>query len=495
VGFGKGIPRTFWTKVHQNRQYELMLQTGETDITGIQFKSRPMLLVTLTIQKGKDFSFVSGRLGVFLVTPKDNGDRRGSRVCLLTRTQATELDELSTALGQVLRAAVAMPRLDATSVRFDYLGPNCCRIGDEVRRTEHPCVARQELAVRSAPRANIVFALSFPFMTKVLRSYDSRLRQTQRRPDVYLASQRVGKARIVCTFKDKSASDRSEDNVQRCDDNAWLWEERGCLLILATKYHRGLHWTDSFSDCVAVVQRLKALHVAGYVHGDIRAFNIVFGANELIDYDFGGKVNPVDGTPKYPHGYKPDLPDGSRWGKEGRSITMYDDWYALRMVLTHFHEIEPIAPEAQAVEFKRKIAELKEECGRGLSVEELTKEGGIVEGVASAAVNLLQSAEASECRIAPEARFLAYLQDIGFYYPQKEGNAEENVRENVVVGAKVRDTTQVPSSTPPPPSSVQSKDDSMLSHPLLTDRVSLDTRGRTARTRNEPHSISKVDSR
>jgi hypothetical protein len=303
----------------------------------------------------------------------------------------------------------------------------------------------------------------------------------------------------LCKFKDKNASDTtSEESAQRCRSSAddWLWEERGCLLILVTKHHTGQHWTESFSDCVAVVQRLKAFHVDGYVHGDIRAFNVVFGANELIDYDFGGKVNQADGTPKYPHGYKPDLPDGWRWGKEGRSITMYDDWYALRMVLTRFHEIEPIAPcGVQAVEFKRKIAELREKCGGGLSVEELTKEGGIVEGVASAAVNLLQSAEATECRIAPEARFLAYLQDIGFYYPQKEGNAEENVEENVVVGAKVRDTTQVPSSAPPPPPSVQSKDDSMLSHPLLTDRVSLDTRGRTARTRNEPYSISKEDSR
>lgn len=278
----------------------------------------------------------------------------------------------------------------------------------------------------------------FSFLIQVLRSYDSRLRPTQRRPDVYLIPELVGQVRILYRFADTNASDVSEGGARRCRKPAWLWEERGCLVILVTKHHEGRHWTESFSECVGVVQNLKTFHMDGYVHGDIRAFNIIFGANELIDYDFAGKVNQAEGTPKYPFGYKQILRDGTRFGVEGRPITMYDDWYSLLMVLTHVHKIVPIAPCAvQADELDAKMSEF-ENC-EGLPVEELTKEGGVVEGVASAAVNLLETAEAKGCSIAPEKGFLQYLQCIGFYQEKKD-IAEE--------GARVRDASETATGSP-----------------------------------------------
>lgn len=130
VGFGD-THHARWKKVHQLRQYEHILQRGTNRV---RLKSRPMLLATLTINKGGNdsFDFESGSMAVFLVTPKDEDGRRGSRVCLLTRTTAETLDVLSAFLGQVLRAAVALPRLDDDLKGFEYLGPNACRIGDKV---------------------------------------------------------------------------------------------------------------------------------------------------------------------------------------------------------------------------------------------------------------------------------------------------------------------------------------------------------------------------
>jgi hypothetical protein len=87
------------------------------------------------------------------------------------------------------------------------------------------------------------------------------------------------------------------------------------------------------------------------------------------------------------------------------------------MVLTRFHDIDP--PDGcfkELSELRRNIAEL-EDCGGGMSsVEELTqKGGGGIEGVAAAAVDLLEAAEARGCRIAPERVFRNYLRSAGLY--------------------------------------------------------------------------------
>ncbi|KAG7337538.1 hypothetical protein IV203_014651 [Nitzschia inconspicua] len=65
---------------------------------------------------------------------------------------------------------------------------------------------------------------------------------------------------------------------------------------------------------------LQALHEAGFVHGDIRAYNTVSkDANEgwLVDFDFGGK----SGEQTYPKGYRRNLDDGIQMGTEDGVIT------------------------------------------------------------------------------------------------------------------------------------------------------------------------------
>jgi tRNA A-37 threonylcarbamoyl transferase component Bud32 len=62
---------------------------------------------------------------------------------------------------------------------------------------------------------------------------------------------------------------------------------------------------------VPVISQLEALHSKGFVHGDIRGFNVVFGKTDeegwLIDFDFGGKLGR-----KYPKGYRTALDDFRR---------------------------------------------------------------------------------------------------------------------------------------------------------------------------------------
>jgi hypothetical protein len=221
----------------------------------------------------------------------------------------------------------------------------------------------------------------------------------------------------VCYFVDPNANSMNAEAAESLHSNAWLWKMRGSLLVVATKYHKGRHWTNSFSECIDVVRALERLHKAGFVHGDIRAFNIIFGAGELIDFDFGGRVNLNDGTPKYPTGYKRVLPDGRRLGKPGNPISMHDDWCALMDVMTVFHEIDYVERYAvQSREFREEVTKLVE---RDLTMDELIKDGGIVEGVAAAAVKLLTIAEKSGCKIAPGMNFMQDLQDFGLY-PEDE---------------------------------------------------------------------------
>eukprot|EP00980_Cylindrotheca_fusiformis_P020893 scaffold7903_cov75-Cylindrotheca_fusiformis.AAC.2 len=77
------------------------------------------------------------------------------------------------------------------------------------------------------------------------------------------------------------------------------------MMIIAVPYRPGSHIARKPKDFVPIIKQLQELHNMGFVHGDIRAFNTVFGEKEnegswLIDFDTGGKIG---GSTKYPTGY------------------------------------------------------------------------------------------------------------------------------------------------------------------------------------------------
>ncbi|KAG7358092.1 RIO1 family protein [Nitzschia inconspicua] len=93
-------------------------------------------------------------------------------------------------------------------------------------------------------------------------------------------------------------------------------------------------------------EMLQALHEAGFVHGDIRAYNIVFKDRKkgwLIDFDFGGKSD----VQTYPKGYRQSLNDGIRIGEDGKAITKYHDWYALGTLMFTIHSIPEDAQSSE----------------------------------------------------------------------------------------------------------------------------------------------------
>ena len=119
----------WWKKVDQGITY---LQA----LTKVARFTEPMLFTVVTLAKTNRES-MSARLGVFLCTQrKPESPSDDFRVALLWRTETKDLQELSKAFGRMLRATCLLPKWkDTACENYQYLGPNCCRIGDKVRRS------------------------------------------------------------------------------------------------------------------------------------------------------------------------------------------------------------------------------------------------------------------------------------------------------------------------------------------------------------------------
>jgi hypothetical protein len=123
----------------------------------------------------------------------------------------------------------------------------------------------------------------------------------------------------------------------------WMWTMQGELVVISIPFVEGNHFASTVEDFIPVVRALKRMHEEGYVHGDIRCFNIIFGKG-LIDLDFGGRIESA----RYPPGYQDSLRDGQRLGSAGQSIAKWHDWYALTHVIFRLHDLQ--YPEHESIE-------------------------------------------------------------------------------------------------------------------------------------------------
>jgi serine/threonine protein kinase len=141
------------------------------------------------------------------------------------------------------------------------------------------------------------------------------------------------------------------DNIPFIDDQDWpdfstkgnrSGEQESSILVISIPYLTGFHIAEKPSDFIPVIDHLVALHDSGFVHGDIRGYNILVrgGTDEksgyLIDFDFGGcKI-----AAKYPSGYRTELVDGNRKGKVDEKIMPWHDWYALGRLIFDIHKLK-----------------------------------------------------------------------------------------------------------------------------------------------------------
>jgi hypothetical protein len=127
------------------------------------------------------------------------------------------------------------------------------------------------------------------------------------------------------------------------NDRDWIWKFRGCLSVLSVPYHVGRHWAVRLSEVIRLVEQLRDLHKRGFVHGNVRGCNTVFGAesSHLIDFDFGGEVGGQN-PPKFPENYQFALPDGDRKLRQrSAEISWMDDVFAMKQLIFIKHEVEP----------------------------------------------------------------------------------------------------------------------------------------------------------
>jgi hypothetical protein len=108
----------------------------------------------------------------------------------------------------------------------------------------------------------------------------------------------------------------------------------GQFVAIVVPYRHGVHYATNLKDFKPVLRHLRRLHALGFVHGDVRGFNMAMNNEDeghLIDLDYGGKVKCNFGNPpRYPEGYNFGLADGDREEQPERNlITMKDDLQAM----------------------------------------------------------------------------------------------------------------------------------------------------------------------
>jgi hypothetical protein len=98
-----------------------------------------------------------------------------------------------------------------------------------------------------------------------------------------------------------NAAEWSFGDVSEPDHCDALWDEKGHLLVVQASFCEGEHRAYHVGDFEPIIVQLQDLHRQGFVHGDIRFFNIVLRRKEglLIDFNLGGRIGEVT----FPKGY------------------------------------------------------------------------------------------------------------------------------------------------------------------------------------------------
>lgn len=117
-------------------------------------------------------------------------------------------------------------------------------------------------------------------------------------------------------------------------------------VYVAYDYVEGAHTLLNSLQAKQVIQQLIQLLDSNLVHGDIRLYNVIFGAAQstLIDFDLSGTAN-ID---CYPRGYNREIPDGDRHSEAcgGERMQHAHDWFGMATIFAFFEpcltDLKPI---------------------------------------------------------------------------------------------------------------------------------------------------------
>ena len=254
-------------------------------------------------------------------------------------------------------------------------------------------------------------------MIQVLRCYDTRFRNTSRKPTVYLAES----CKEIVGDKDHGAQTVIQVDEQDVgnteEDKFWNPAHKKYFLVISIPYRKGIHYAKRPRSFLPIIDQLQKLHKAGYVHGDIRAFNTVFGEKKdgpgyLIDFDFSAVPNSV-----YPEGYNRDLPDGDRIGvgysgalpddqktHKNEQMQTWHDWYALGKLMFAVHRIQ--IPKDVTDKKLKEFVDLKdfwldineESAPKEIDIEQLKE--------------LLRKIDTANYKVAPSGKFQMELDNL-----------------------------------------------------------------------------------
>jgi len=342
IEFGKKGNFDWWEKIGQALHNAGIMRNSRSsqtpnskNISEFTF-DQPMIASSVIV--GKKDGKVDGDFGVFLCVPvsKSDGSERDYRAILLWRKRVeNNLDAAAEAFGKIVQASIALHCMRVQTIDssfFEPLGPDCAIIDG-----------------------------------RLYRSYDNRLRCIYRSPDPYFHNgpdnveekQETGfhsyptnsnegpddheEAKIVFDARDRAnikdlhpfgdpLPSQDINTGKTIDSRGLLWENRGRFLVISVPFREGTHEAKKVSHFIPILKHLQHLHNHNKVHGDIRAFNIIFKDKEkgwLIDLDYGG----VCGEKKYPEGFNFYLADGHRLEpvdlEKDNPIRKFDDIYAL----------------------------------------------------------------------------------------------------------------------------------------------------------------------
>jgi hypothetical protein len=186
----------------------------------------------------------------------------------------------------------------------------------------------------------------------VYKIFDNRFHPTYGKPDAWMSDQPWLKSLNVDSefllFKESPSVDRLGHPSESGDSPETVPYPKGSVRIIKYKYVHGTHFASKVSHFQAIAKRIKEMHEAGIVHGDVRGFNMLHPLPEssdatgeqqtireslLIDFDLCGSEED-----KYPPGYSERVIENEyhRAGKANQKMKKEHDWYDLASAMAPY---------------------------------------------------------------------------------------------------------------------------------------------------------------